>query len=109
MAAFAVDGLAGQRDGCVWSGQSVSQSAGYDGNRPPCGPHAGRATPPARRGGERDRKRIRAGGGGPRWGEEVRPRIVRSTVAGSPPWTQFELLWRKTGSARTETSPFARM
>jgi DNA replication protein DnaC len=44
---------------------SVSQNAGYDGNRPPCGPDAGRTTPPTRRGRERDRKRIRAGSGAP--------------------------------------------
>ena len=44
---------------------SVSQNAGYGGNRPPSGPSGGRAALPTRRLGKRDRKRIRAGGDAP--------------------------------------------
>ena len=44
---------------------SVSQNAGYDGDRAPSGPGAGRATLPARRLRRRDRKRIRSGRGAP--------------------------------------------
>jgi DNA replication protein DnaC len=50
---------------CSPGSGGVSQNAGHDGDGPPCGPAAGRATLSTRRLRERDRKRIRAGGGAP--------------------------------------------
>jgi len=47
------------------SSGSVSQNAGYDGDCPPSGPRASRATLPTRHLRERDRKRIRACGDAP--------------------------------------------
>src|SRR5471030_2653429 len=60
----------------------VPQNARYDGNRPPCGPHAGRETLPTRRGRERDRKRIRVGGGAPPDASRRCPAIGHDSLAG---------------------------
>src|SRR5674476_294048 len=60
----------------------VPQNAGNDGNRPPCGPHAGHATLPTRSGRECSRKRIRAGGGAPPDASRRCPAVGHDSLAG---------------------------